>query len=168
MADGDTEGFDQFYGRVFGPLVGQLLLVTGDQHEAEDVVQEALTRAAVRWRRISRYEVPDLWVRRVALNLAANGARRRRRRLAALVRIGPPPELPPASPDAVALAQALRTLPMPYRQALVLHHLIGLPVTEVATELGVPEGTVKTRLARGRRRLAEALGDASEKGHQHA
>jgi RNA polymerase sigma-70 factor (ECF subfamily) len=63
---------------------------------------------------------------------------------------------------------------MPYRQALVLHHLIGLPVAEVATELGIPEGTVKTRLARGRRRLAEALGEPSgngehsEKGHQHA
>jgi RNA polymerase sigma-70 factor, ECF subfamily len=51
----------------------------------------------------------------------------------------------------------LRALPVAQRQVLVLHHLVGLPVAEVAHELGLPVGTVKTRLARGRRALARRL-----------
>lgn len=155
-----AEEFDAFYTRVFGPLVGKIFLVTGDLHQAQDVVQEALSRAAARWPRVCRYEVPDLWVRRVALNLVADGARRRRRWLAALTRVGPPPAaIPEVSAEAVALVQALRTLPVRYRQVLVLHYYLGLQVEEVAGELAVPAGTVKTRLARGRRALASALGE---------
>jgi RNA polymerase sigma-70 factor (ECF subfamily) len=52
---------------------------------------------------------------------------------------------------------ALRELPVAQRQVLVLHHLVGLPVAEVAHELRLPVGTVKTRLARGRRALAGRL-----------
>jgi len=50
----------EFYAAAFGRLVGQLYLVTGDLHEAEDVVQEALARAAARWRRLCTYEVPEV------------------------------------------------------------------------------------------------------------
>lgn len=156
----EAEEFDAFYARVFRPLVGEIFLVTGDLHEAQDVVQEALSRAAARWARVNRYEAPDLWVRRVALNLAADGARRRRRWLAALSRVGPPhAQIPAASAEAVALAQALRTLPVCYRQVLVLHYYMAMRVDEVAAELAIPTGTVKTRLARGRRALARALGE---------
>jgi RNA polymerase sigma-70 factor (ECF subfamily) len=54
------------------------------------------------------------------------------------------------SPDSVDLANALRGLSLGQRQAVVLHHLVGLPVQEVAEQLGVPVGTVKARLSRGR------------------
>jgi RNA polymerase sigma-70 factor, ECF subfamily len=73
----DERGFEEFYAAVFGRLVRQLYLVTGDLHEAEDVVQEALTRAALRWARLRDYEVPEAWVRRVAMSLASDGFRRR-------------------------------------------------------------------------------------------
>ena len=112
----------------------------------------------MRWRRLAAYEAPEAWVRRVALRLAADRARRARRRVAALLRLRPPPQ--PAvelSADALDLAGALRKLSVGQRQAIVLHHLIGLPVTEVAGQLGVPVGTVKTRLARGRAALARHL-----------
>jgi RNA polymerase sigma-70 factor (ECF subfamily) len=69
--------FDEFYAAVFGRLVGQLYLVTGDPHDAEDVVQEALTRAAARWSRLREYAVPEAWVRRVAVNLATDRSARR-------------------------------------------------------------------------------------------
>jgi RNA polymerase sigma-70 factor, ECF subfamily len=155
-----TDGFDDFYQATFGRLVAQVYLVTGDLHEAEDVVQEAMARASVRWQRLRDYDLPEAWVRRVAMNLAADQRRRVRRRLALLARIGPSPPAPALSVDRVAVVEALATLPRSYRQAVVLHHLLGLPVREVAKQLRVPVGTVKARLARARRALAQQL-DAS-------
>ncbi len=140
----------------------QLFAVTGDLAEAEDLLQEAFARASLRWARISGYDNPEAWVRRVALNLASAGARRLRRRALALLRLGPPPVVPAMSPDALDLHAALGTLPMAQRQAIVLHHLVGLPVDQVAAELGVPSGTVKARLSRGRSALASRLGPGSQ------
>jgi RNA polymerase sigma-70 factor (ECF subfamily) len=57
----------------------------------------------------------------------------------------------------VALVAALRQLPEAQRQALVLHHIADLPVQAVAREVGVPEGTIKARLSRGRAALAALL-----------
>lgn len=153
------EDFDGFYAAVFARLVGQLALVTGDLHEAEEVVQEALARAVPRWARLRAYDMPEAWVRRVALNLAVSHHRQARRRLSALLRLGPPPLVPPVSADSLALAEALRALSVPHRQVVVLHHLLGLSVEEVARELTVPVGTVKARLSRGRRALARQLAE---------
>jgi RNA polymerase sigma-70 factor (ECF subfamily) len=69
---------------------------------------------------------------------------------------------PPISVERLALAEALRTLPRNYRQVIVLHHLLELPVEQVARELGIPTGTVKGRLSRGRRALATRLDPAAE------
>jgi RNA polymerase sigma-70 factor, ECF subfamily len=157
-----TEGFEEFYVGAVGRLLGQLLLVTGDLHEAEEVVQEAFARASVRWAWLADYDVPEAWVRRVALNLAAERARRLRRQARALRRLGPPPQVPAASAEALALLAALRTLPMRQRQAIVLYHLVDLPVEEVSRLIGVRPGTVKSLLARGRRALANRLSDAQE------
>jgi RNA polymerase sigma-70 factor, ECF subfamily len=165
---GADEGFEEFYGAAFGRLVGQLFLVTGDLHEAEDVVQEAFARASTRWSRIRTYNVPEAWVRRVALNLAASAARHRRRRLAVLARLARPPEMPPAPNEVLELLQALGRLPMSQRQPVVLHHLLQMPVEEVAHELGISIGSVKARLFRGRRALAaqltEPAGEVPDRG----
>jgi RNA polymerase sigma-70 factor (ECF subfamily) len=82
--------------------------------------------------------------------------------LAALRRIDPPPWVPAVSEDAVAVAQALRTLSVGQRQVVVLHYLVGLRVEEVARELAVPVGTVKSRLTRARRMLAHRLGEQAQ------
>jgi RNA polymerase sigma-70 factor (ECF subfamily) len=152
--------FEDFYAATVDRLHGQLFVVTGDLHETEEVVQEAFVRAASRWARLKDYDLPEAWVRRVAMNLATDQRRRVRRRVALLVRIGPSPQVPALSVDRVAVVEALATLPRSYRQAVVLHHLLGLPVKEVAKQLRVPVGTVKARLARARRALAKQL-DAS-------
>ena len=55
------------------------------------------------------------------------------------------------------MVEALRRLPLPMREVVVLHHCLDLPVETVATQTGVSVGTVKSRLARGRERLAELL-----------
>jgi RNA polymerase sigma-70 factor (ECF subfamily) len=152
------DDFREFYLAAYRRLLRQLFAVTGDLAEAEDVLQEAFARASLRWARIRAYDNPEGWVRRVALNLASTGARRLRRRAAALLKLGPPAAVPPLSPDALDLHLALRELPMAQRQAIVLHHLVGLPVDQVAAELGVPSGTIKARLSRGRTALAQRLG----------
>jgi RNA polymerase sigma-70 factor, ECF subfamily len=158
----DTQGFEEFYTATVGRLIGVLFPVTGDLHEAEEIVQEAYARASTRWARLRDYDSPEAWVRRVAMNLAADRGRRLQRQARALLRAGPPPAVPPASVEAMALAQALRTLPMHQRQAIVLHHLVDLPIGEVAAILGTRTGTVKSWLARGRRALAARLGEPEE------
>ena len=158
----DTEGFEEFYLATVGRLLGQLFPVTGDLHEAEEIVQEAYARASTHWARLRDYDVPEAWVRRVAMNLAADRGRRLQRQARALLRAGPAAHVPPASVEALALAEALATLPVRQRQAIVLHHLVDLPVDEVAAILGTRSGTVKSWLARGRRTLAARLGEPEE------
>ena len=128
------------------------MLLCGDRAEAEDALQEAFARAAVRWRRLRSDEAPEAWVRRLALNLTGwlPGT-------AALLGLGSVPAAAELSAETVDLLVGLRVLPVAQRQVLVLHHLVGLPVGEVARELGLPVGTVKTRPARGRRALARRL-----------
>ena len=66
------------------------------------------------------------------------------------------------SPDRVALIVAIRQLPRAQQETIALHHLADLPVAEVAETLGVPVGTVKARLSRGRSALAELLASTTE------
>jgi RNA polymerase sigma-70 factor, ECF subfamily len=166
MASEDEQDFASFYGSAYPRLVAQILAVTGNLQEAEDVVQEAFARASVRWQRLRAYEVPEAWVRRVAYNLAVSGLRRTRRRLALAARLGPPPHVPPLSPDHVALVEALGRLPLRQRQVLVLHHGVGLPVDQIARQLRVPVGSVKAWLARGRAAMARWLADTQEPERQ--
>ena len=151
------DGFAAFYASSYRRLLGQLFAVTGDLAEAENALQEAYARAFVRWSRVRDFDLPEAWVRRVALNLAAMAARSLRRRAGALLRLGPPPAVPELSPETLDLHDALRALPVGQRQVIVLHHLVGLPVEEVARELRLAPGTVKSRLARGRAAMASTL-----------
>ena len=158
--------FTEFYSASYVRLRKQLFAVTGDLAEAEDALQEAYARASLHWRRLRAYDAPEAWVRRVALRLAAMTARSLRRRAKALLRLGQPPELPDLTPDAIDLYRALGALPIGQRQVIVLHHLAGLPVAEVAVELGLPVGTVKARLSRGRAALARRLDPTPQLGQE--
>jgi RNA polymerase sigma-70 factor, ECF subfamily len=160
------DDFESFYAAAFHRIAGQLFVVTGDLQDAEDVTQEAFARASVRWSRVRTYDIPEAWVRRVALRLATDRFRQARRRLAALRRLDAEPRMPAVSVEALALADELRALPLSWRKAIVLHHLVGMPVEEVARTLGVPAGTVKTWLARGRRALAARLGEQQGAVHR--
>jgi RNA polymerase sigma-70 factor (ECF subfamily) len=159
--------FEDFYAAAYGRLVAQLALVTGDRSDAEDVVQEAMLRAMQRWSRIRRYDVPEAWVRRVAMNLAVNRFRRARRKLAVLARL-----LPDAAPaelddEQLQLDEALAKLPLRYRRVLVLCYVAGLSVDEAAAELRLSRNTVKTQLARGRSALAAQLAVPEEEVERH-
>jgi DNA-directed RNA polymerase specialized sigma24 family protein len=141
-----------------GRLVAQLYGLTGDLGEAEDAVQEAFARALLNLKRLNDIDNPEAWLRTVAMNIART-RHRRRRLFAGLVRSGrlDPGDVPPISADHVALVAALQRVPTRTREALVLHYIADLPVAEVADVLGCSGDAVKTRLARGRKALAEQL-----------
>lgn len=151
--------YDEFYERTAPVLLRQLHAFTGDYGEAQDCVQEAYTRAWQRWSRISAYDEPAAWVRQVAIRYATNRVRKARNMLIAYARHGPVETAEGLEPDAVAAVDLLRRLPDKQRQALVLHHLVDMPVAEVARFVGTSEGTVKSRLSRGRAALNAILAD---------
>ncbi|WP_162908091.1 SigE family RNA polymerase sigma factor, partial [Allorhizocola rhizosphaerae] len=149
--------FDLFYEAHFGDTVAMTYGFTADLGEAQDIAQEAFCRAWLRWRELSSYDNPVAWVRRVATNLAHSRWRRLRVAATHLVRQREPEPVPAVNPDHVAVVAALRKLPAAQRRAVVLHHLMDLPVTEVAEQLEVPVGTVKSWLHRARTALADDL-----------
>jgi RNA polymerase sigma-70 factor, ECF subfamily len=155
------EEFTDFYAASFRRLVGQLYAMTGNHAEAQDAVQEAFIRAWAHRRRLERSGAPEAWVRATAWRIAVS--RWQRARLGrvlmrsyrqAAVTDGP-------SPDRVALIDALRQVPAEQRRALVLYHVCDQSVAQIAAETGVPAGTVKARLARGRAALAPHLRDTA-------
>lgn len=144
--------FATFYAAAFPALCGQLFAHTGDLAEAQDVVQEAFTRAYIRWRTVRTYDDPVAWVRKVAWNLAVSRWRRLRR----IVQLGDgeqSPSMPGPTGDRVDLQKALARLPVRQRQAVVLHYLADLSVGEIAVMTGAAEGTVKSWLHRARTSL---------------
>ncbi len=137
-------------------LVVQLYGVTGSFDEAEDLVQEAFVRAAASGRRFLRVDNPEAWLRTTAVNAHRSRWRKLRNGRRAQQRVLPPSD-PAGLEEHLALVAALRALPEDQRVVIALHHLADLSVAQVADELGVPVGTVKSRLKRGRDALALQL-----------
>jgi RNA polymerase sigma-70 factor (ECF subfamily) len=160
------EEFDEFYQANYRRLVAILLAVLGDRPEAEDAVQEAFARAYVRWPTVSGYDLPETWVRRVALRLAIDSGRGLRRRLGATAKLRAARQPAGTEPsDALPftpLGRALMRLPMREREVLVLHYVADLSVDQISADRGLPAGTVKDRLAAGRRRLERELAECQD------
>ncbi|WP_433292434.1 RNA polymerase sigma factor [Actinoplanes sp. CA-030573] len=153
--------FDGFYAAHFRSLTVQLYAYTGDLPTAQDAVQEAFLRALARWPRLAGAGDPLAWVRRVAWNLAISHWRRART-AALFLRRYRVEHVPAPEPDRVAVVGALATLPDRHRRVVVLHYLADLPVRDIAEQIGVPEGTVKVWLHRGRTALAARLADKED------
>jgi RNA polymerase sigma-70 factor (ECF subfamily) len=158
---GDRHAFGELVQRHRDRLWAVALRTLGDREEAADAVQDALLsayRAADRFRGDSAVTT---WLHRIVVNACLDRARRRQARPAV-----PLPEVETAArasiePDrdtAVVVRAALAQLPPDQRAALVLLDLEGYSVAEIAEMLGIAEGTVKSRCARGRARLAVLLG----------
>jgi RNA polymerase sigma-70 factor, ECF subfamily len=153
----DESSFDEVYRGTSARLLRYGYAVVGDLTEAQDLVQDAYVRAWQHWRTLAAHPNPEGWLRLVLARRAADRWRRVARKTALLRRAGPPEAMPPPNEDTVVLVAALRQLPLAHRQALALHYLFDQPVAQVAEEIGVPIGTVKSWLSRGRAGLAEAL-----------
>jgi RNA polymerase sigma-70 factor (ECF subfamily) len=149
------EAFDDLYARAYG--VGYQLL--GSRAEAEDVAQETLARAYVRWRKIRDYA--EAWVVRVAANLAIDSWRRTRH-LAQGARQQADPTSPAPDGQRVDLHRALAGLSKRQREVIVLRFLADLPEAAVARALGCSPGAVKQHASRGLAALRVTLGVTEE------
>jgi DNA-directed RNA polymerase specialized sigma24 family protein len=113
--------FEDFYQASYGRVVALLLAVLGNRQEAEDAAQEAFTRALARWPRLSTYEVPEAWVRQVALRLAVDSGRRFHRATRLLARLTGARPVPGDKRDPVHPGQpALELLHRPEPRRLVM------------------------------------------------
>ena len=160
-----TGDLDDLYAASYQRLVVQLFAICGDLADAEDAVQEAFVAAIRKRRELARVYNPEAWVRTVALNRVRSGWRH-----ASVVRkyqakIPRPRGQVEVGPDHVAIVAALAQLDRVQRQVVVLHHLADLGTAEISAELGIPEGTVKSRLARARSQLADLLNEKEEPRH---
>jgi RNA polymerase sigma-70 factor (ECF subfamily) len=148
--------FEDLYEACYARLVGQVTLITTNRGEAEEAVQEAFARLWRSWDRLQTYDEPEGWVRRVAVNFAISGWRKR-------VRLSPihlhatEPVHETDIAAAVSVLNALKQLDIRQRQALVLHYFEGRSVDEIATAMSTKDGTVKSWLSRGRQVLYALL-----------
>jgi RNA polymerase sigma-70 factor, ECF subfamily len=162
--DGDPDAFSELVSRHRDRLWAVALRTLGNPEDAADAVQDALLsayRGAVGFRGGSAVTT---WLHRIVVNACIDLARRRAARPTEPLRDDPTEEPPGHDPTAehetsLAVLAALRTLPPEQAAAVVLVDIEGYPVNDVAEMLDVPPGTVKSRCARARARLAEQLRD---------
>ncbi|MBF8186791.1 sigma-70 family RNA polymerase sigma factor [Nonomuraea sp. K274] len=172
MLDDLDEGFAELYAAYGNLAFSTALRLSGRWADAEDLTAEAFLRA---YRALAGYDrdriaelQPRAWLMTILMNVWRNCVRTRSRK--------PPPDLRDEPVDAVdpgedveeaavrretgdELAELLSLLPEEQRAAVVLRHVVDLPVSEIALMLKIPQGTVKSHVSRGLRRL-RALGGA--------
>lgn len=153
---GETS-FDDFYLREFRPMVALAAAVCGSSLLAEDLAQEAMTRIYRRWDRVSIYDKPGAFARRVTINLA--NSRRKRDAVAerGRSRLGTQHAVPPPAEPHTEVWDAVRRLPPKQRAAIALHYLEDRPVDEIADILGCASATARVHLHRARATLATLL-----------
>lgn len=154
-----VETFENFYERELRSVVGLAYALSGSRVAAEDLAQEAFLAAHKQWERISRYEKPGAWVRRVVANMSVSMFRKRMSEAKAIAQMRPEqaylPELPSESEHFWKL---VRALPRRQAQAIALHYLEGRSVQEIAEVIECAPNTVKVHLHKGRKTLAAKLG----------
>ncbi|MEL6891404.1 MAG: sigma-70 family RNA polymerase sigma factor [Actinomycetota bacterium] len=150
--------FDQFYAANYATVVRLAFSLCGSRAIAEELAQEGFVAAHARWRRISRFDRPDLWVRRVVINRSISFRRRQASERTALARASRAPSTD-ASIDVAddEVLTALRRLSPRQAEVLALVYLEDRPIAEVAEILQLGTETVKTHLKRGREALAELI-----------
>jgi RNA polymerase sigma-70 factor (ECF subfamily) len=154
---GDAEAeYSWFYQAEYANVARSIFLILHDRQRAEDIAQDAFVQLYAYWWKVSRYERPEAWVRRVAIRMAVRHMKRERRRTV-LERDLDEPAL--TGPVDVDLLRAIGELPAAQRVAVVLFYFEDRPIAEIVNILGSTEGAVKMSLQRARGRLAELLAE---------
>lgn len=158
----DTEGrwivpdYAWLFRSEFPGVVRTVFLIVNDRGRAEEIAQDAFLKLHQNWAKVSNYDKPGAWVRRIAIRMAVRQANRERiRPRLELMASNPPLE---QEPDDAVLG-IVTTLPAMQRAVVVLHYWDDLPVSDIAGLLEISESTVKQHLFRARRKMAELLGE---------
>lgn len=152
-------GFDAVYRREYPGLIAVAAALTGDRDGAQDLVQDTMVKAFVRWDRVSQLDRPGAWCHHVLVNACRSRLRRRATEWRYLARLRhAEPTSPEPSADTVAFWAVVRTLPSRPRAVVALYFGADLTSVQIAEVLGVPEGTVRSDLAVARRVVMNALG----------
>lgn len=166
MPDTDLGRFDEFVAYRLPALYRYACVLTGNRHDAEDLVQEALTRTGAGWWRVRRKDDPEGYVRMAMARIAAN--RRRgwgRERL-----VAEPPDRPVDEPGvdwvigAATIDAVLASLPRRMRAVLTLRYVDNLSDAQIAEVLGCATATVRSQAARALAKL-RAAADIEEDSH---
>jgi RNA polymerase sigma-70 factor (sigma-E family) len=162
--------FEDFVAARSAALFRTAVLLTGNQQDAQDLVQSALERACRHWDRVAAAEQPEAYVRRILVNSLKDRWRLGRR----IVEVPFDDVWPPPAGAGSGLSSyrqvelrrsmiaELRRLPVGMRSVLVLRYFEDLTEAEIAHTLNCSTGTVKSQAARGLARLRAALGPAAE------
>ena len=152
--------FSDFMAARWGPLYRTAYLLTGDPHEAEELLQSALAKTCLRWDAVRDKRAADAYVRRAMVHQLTSRWRRPRREIATeeLPEVGHDGGLEVRA-DHLALWAEIRRLPPRMRATLVLRYLEDLTEEATARELGVSVGSVKSQTHHALKRLRAALPD---------
>lgn len=165
VVGGDRQAFEQVMRNHEDRVFSVCLRILGDRERALDATQDTFLAVFRKARQFEGRSAVGTWIYRIAVNTCYDQLRRAQRRPTESL----PEHLDPADPAAEQVIEsaalrpeiesALSELPPDFRNAVILSDLEGLPLPEVAEVLGVPIGTVKSRVFRGRRLLAQRLGN---------
>jgi RNA polymerase sigma-70 factor (sigma-E family) len=152
--------FEEFVAARLRTLLQYAVALTGNRELAQDVVQEALARAYLRWRRISRMDRPELYVRRMITNEFLSIRRRKRFTMVGLIpglhdRAAPDTDQANVLADRDDMSARLATLSRRHRAVLVLRYYEDLSDTEIAEVLNCAPGTVRAHASRAIARLRD-------------
>jgi RNA polymerase sigma-70 factor, ECF subfamily len=162
---GDRAALDALLRRHYDRLHAVCRRITGHDADALDATQEALLALARSIRTFDGRAAFTTWSYRIAVNAALDELRRRNRRPVvalpdhdgALAATADPLDDPERVSERLVLDEAIRSLPLEFRAAVVLRDLCALDYAEIAAILDIPPGTVRSRIARGRGQLARRL-----------
>jgi RNA polymerase sigma factor (sigma-70 family) len=150
--------FAEFYESQYRSVVRLAAALVGRWDVAEELVQDAFVALHARWERVSQYESPEGWLRRVVLNRSLSALRRRTVEVRLVARLARqrerPAELPLPDGDTW---RAVAALPKRQAQVVALRFVDDLGVGEIAAVLGCDESTVRTHLRRATQSLATRL-----------
>jgi RNA polymerase sigma factor (sigma-70 family) len=152
--------FEDFYDHEYPKLVRLLAGLTGRWALAEELAQDSFLVAHRRWSKVSTYESPSGWLRRIATNRARSVLRRRAVEARVMLRLRGDARMVEAESDveSAAVWRAVAKLPKRQAQVIALRFYEDRSVADIALILECGEDTVRTHLRRGRERLANKLG----------
>lgn len=164
MTDGERadEAFRRWAGDRQLALLRTAVLLTGDHHRAEDLVQEALAKVALRWRRLADGN-PEAYARQIIVRDNISWWRKRRNEVVSDIPRGPDvPDIAAAADRRMLLDRALAALTPRQRAVVVLRYYDDLSERDTAEALGVTVGTVKSQTSLALRRLREAAPELAD------